>query len=74
MKNTISSGRDKGIGKIDQESVLDFQDGVVQAAMVVVTLAAALIGVWGVLSLCSGIALGGGLVEMGRNWLAAIGI
>lgn len=73
MKTTISTGRDKGIGKIDQQSLLDLQDGVVQAAMVVVTLVAALIGVWGVLSLCSGIALGGGVLEMGRNWLAAVG-
>jgi predicted nucleic acid-binding Zn ribbon protein len=73
MKTTVSDGCDKGISKIDQQSLFDLQDGVVQAAMVVMTLVAALIGVWGVLSLCSGIALGGGVVEMGRNWLAAVG-
>ena len=74
MKTTITSGHEKGIGKIDQQSVLDFQDGVVQAAMVVMVLAAALIGLWGVVSLCSGIALGGGVLEMATNWLAAVGL
>jgi len=73
MKTTIRAEHDKGISKIDQQSLFDLQDGVVQAAMVVFTLAAALIGVWGVLSLCSGIALGGGVVEMVRNWSAAVG-
>lgn len=73
MKTTIRTGHDKGISKIDQQSLFDIQDGVVQAAMVVFTLATALIGVWGVLSLCSGIALGGGVVEMVRNWSAAVG-
>lgn len=73
MKTTIRTGQDKGINKIDQQALFDVQDGVVQAAMVVFTLAAALIGVWGVLSLCSGIALGGGVVEMVRNWSAAVG-
>lgn len=74
MKTTLSDGREKGIGKIDQQSLLDLQEGVVQTAMVVVTLTAALIGLWGVISLCSGIALGGGLVEMARSWLGAIGM
>ncbi|HSH13433.1 MAG TPA: hypothetical protein VLA15_06780 [Desulfurivibrionaceae bacterium] len=73
MKTTIRTEQEKGIGKIDQQSLFDIQDGVVQAVMVVFTLAAALIGVWGVLSLGSGIALSGGVVEMVRNWSAAVG-
>jgi hypothetical protein len=74
MKTTITSGQDKGIGKIDQQSLLDFQDGVVQAAMVVMALSAVLIGLWGIVSLCSGIALGGGVLEMAGNWRAAVGL
>lgn len=74
MKTTLSDGREKGIGKIDQQSLLDFQDGVVQAVMVVMTLAAALIGLWGIVSLCSGIALGGGILEMAGSWFAAVGM
>lgn len=74
MKTTLSDGRDKGIGNIDQQSLLDFQDGVVQTAMVVMTMAAALVGVWGILSLFSGIALGGGVLEMARGWLSSVGM
>ncbi len=74
MKTTLSDGREKGISKIDQESLFDFQDGVVQAVMLVMTMAAALIGLWGVVSLCSGIALGGGLIEMASGWLTAVGM
>lgn len=74
MKTTLADGRDKGVGKIDQQSVIDFQDGVVQAAMIAMTMAAALVGLWGVVSLCSGIALGGGLIEMASSWLTAVGM
>lgn len=74
MKTTASDGREKGIGKIDQQSLLDFQDGVMQAAMVVLALAAALIGVWGLLSLGHGIAMSGGVLEIARNWLSAVGM
>lgn len=74
MKTTLSGKVEKGIGKIDQQSLLDFQDGVVQAAMVAMTLAAALIGLWGVVSLCSGVALGGGVLQMANSWFAAVGI
>lgn len=74
MKTTLSGRVEKGIGKIDQQSLLDFQDGVVQAAMVAMTLAAALIGLWGVVSLCSGVALGGGVLQMANSWFAAVGL
>lgn len=74
MKTTLSDRVEKGIGKIDQRSIIDFQDGVVQAAMIAMTIAAALIGLWGVVSLCSGIALGGGLIEMVSSWLTAVGM
>lgn len=74
MKTTLSDRVEKGIGKIDQQSLLDFQDGVVQAAMVVMTLAVALIGLWGVVSLCSGVALGGGVLQMANSWFAAVGL
>lgn len=74
MKTTLSEGIDKGIIKIDQHSVIDFQEGVVQVAMIAVTLTAALVGIWGLLSLCSGIALGGGVVEMAKCWLGAAGL
>lgn len=74
MKTTTSDGRDKGVIKINQQSILDFQEGVVQAAMIAMTLVAAFIGVWGLLSLCSGIAIGGGIVEMAKGWLSSVGM
>ena len=74
MKTTLSDGREQEISKINQQSLLDFQDGVAQAAMVVLAAAAALIGLWGIISLCSGIALGGGVVEIARGWLGSVGM
>jgi len=74
MKTTTSDGRDKGTININQQSLLDFQEGVVQAAMVVMTMLVALIGVWGLLSLCSGIVMGGGIVEMAKGWLSSVGM
>ena len=72
MKTINMEGRDKGTIKIDQKLALDFQEGVMQTALVVVSLAAGLIGVWGVLSLFGGIAMGGGIMEMARGWLSSI--
>ncbi|NTV15746.1 MAG: hypothetical protein HGA96_17755 [Desulfobulbaceae bacterium] len=74
MKTTTSIGHDNGINKIDQQSLLDFQDGVLQTAMVIMTVAATLIGIWGIISLCSGIALSGGVLEMAKGWLGSVGI
>ncbi len=72
MKSIISSGREERASKINQQTVLDIQDGVMQAAMAAVALSAVLVGVWGLLSLIGGVALGGGIMEMVRGWVTAI--
>ena len=73
MKSIIRSEREESVEKINQQTVLDVQDGVMQAALGAVALIAALVGVWGLLSLFGGIALGGGVMEMARGWISAIG-
>jgi len=73
MKSIMSSGREERIGKINQQTVLDIQDGVMQAALGAVALTAALVGIWGLLSLFGGIVLGGGVMEMARGWISAVG-
>jgi hypothetical protein len=73
MKSIINSSREEGISKINQQSVVDFQDGVIQAALAILAMMAALVGVWGLLSLIGGVALGGGVMEMARGWLGSIG-
>ena len=74
MKATFGSSNERNVESINRQSIPDIQEGVVQAVMIVVTLTAALIGVWGVMSLCSGVALSGGLIEVAKNWFAAIGV
>lgn len=74
MKSIMSNKDDESIGKIDQQSLMEFHDGVMQAAIVAVTVVAALVGIWGLMSLFGGIVMGGGVAEMARGWLGAIGV
>jgi len=63
-KNEASSGIDTG-------SMLEIQEGVMQVVMGIMVVAAAMIGIWGFISLLGGIQ-SGGLLELGRDWLNAI--
>jgi len=73
MKSIITNGKEKGTDGIDQQTMMDFQEGVMQAALGVMALAAVLVGAWGLLSLFGGITMGGGIMEMARSWISAIG-
>jgi hypothetical protein len=73
MKTQATEEKKTGVSRIEQEQMLEMQDGVMQAAMAVLTLAVALVGVWGLLSLFGGIALGGGIGEIIRGWYGAVG-
>ena len=58
---------------IDSQSALEFQEGVMQVAMGIIVLAAALVGVWGVISLFGGLQAGG-VAGMAKGWMTAIGV
>ena len=64
-KNSTTSG-------IGTPSTVEFQEGVMQVAMGVIVIAAALVGVWGVLSLFGGIQAGG-IAGIAKGWMTAIG-
>ena len=56
---------------INTGAMIEIQEGVMQAAMGVMIVAAALVGIWGFISLFGGIQ-SGGLLELGRDWLSAV--
>ena len=64
-KNSTASG-------IGTPSAIELQEGVMQVAMGVIVTAAALVGVWGVISLFGGIQAGG-IVGIAKGWMMAIG-
>jgi hypothetical protein len=61
----------KGVSGIDTGAMIEIQEGVMQVAMGVMIVAAALVGIWGFISLFGGIQ-SGGLLELGRDWLNAV--
>ena len=58
--------------EVDSHSTVEFQEGVMQVAMGAIVLAAALIGIWGVISLFGGIEAGG-ISGLAKGWMTAIG-
>ena len=64
--------RNREASGIDSRSALEFQEGVLQAAMGIIVAAASLIGIWGVISLFGGLQAGG-LVGIVKGWMSAIG-
>lgn len=64
--------RNKSVSGIDSQSALEFQEGVMQAAMGLIVVAAFLVGIWGVISLFGGLQAGG-LIGMAKGWMAALG-
>ena len=64
--------RNRNASGIDSQSALEFQEGVMQAAMGIMVVAAALVGIWGVISLFGGLQAGG-LIEITKGWMAAVG-
>jgi hypothetical protein len=68
MKNTLQK-QGLGLGELDQAAI---GEGVSQAGVGVILSLATLIGVWGIACLISGMSSMGGIMELGRGWLAAI--
>jgi hypothetical protein len=64
--------RNRNASGIDSQSALEFQEGVMQAAMGIMVVAAALVGIWGVISLFGGLQAGG-IIEMAKGWMTALG-
>ena len=68
MKNTLQK-QGLGLCGLDQEAI---GEGVSQAGVAVILTLAALIGVWGIACLVGGVSTMGGVMELGRSWLAAV--
>ncbi len=64
--------RNRSTSGIDSQSALEFQEGVMQAAMGILAVAAVLVGVWGLISLFGGLQAGG-IIGIAKGWMAAIG-
>lgn len=60
--------------KIDTTSFDQIATGVSQASLGVITCLAALIGLWGLTCLLSGLSKGGGLLDAMKGYLTAIGM
>lgn len=68
MKNTLQKqGLD--LGELDQAAI---GEGISQAGVAVILILATLIGVWGLACLIGGMSTMGGIMELGRSWLAAV--
>jgi len=68
MKNTLQK-QGLGLGELDQAAI---GEGISQAGVGVILTLATLIGVWGIACLIGGISSMGGVMELGRNWFAAV--
>jgi hypothetical protein len=64
--------RNRSASGIDSQSALEFQEGVMQAAMGIIVVAAALVGIWGLISLFGGLQAGG-IIGIAKGWMSAIG-
>ena len=69
---TGTDEKNRYASEIETPSGLEFQEGVMQAAMGVIVLAAALVGAWGLISLFGGIQAGG-IAGIVKGWMAAVG-
>lgn len=68
MKNAMQK-QGLGLGELDQEAI---GEGISQAGVAVILTLAALIGIWGIACLAGGMNSMGGVMELGRGWLAAV--
>lgn len=68
MKNTLQK-QGLGIGELDKAAI---GEGVSQAGVAIILALATLIGVWGLACLVGGMSTMGGVMELGRSWLAAV--
>ncbi|MBU0676460.1 MAG: hypothetical protein KJ950_17630 [Proteobacteria bacterium] len=57
---------------IQTNSLFEFHEGAMQVVMGLIVASAAIVGLWGFISLFTGIGLGGGIIEMARGWMNAI--
>ncbi|MBU0484354.1 MAG: hypothetical protein KKB30_07555 [Proteobacteria bacterium] len=65
QQKTISEG-------VNSNSVLELQEGTMQVVVGIIFATAAIIGIWGLISLFGGIVMAGGILEAAREWMGAI--
>jgi len=61
-----------GIGGVEETALERVNTGIVQVGAGLVIMMVGLVGLWGVATLLSAAARGGGIMAMARNWLTAV--
>lgn len=68
-----NTGQQKRVNEgINSDSVSEVQESVIQVAMVLLVATAAIVGVWGLVSLFAGISTEGGILDIMKGWMSAV--
>ena len=70
--NTNTSQHKTANEGINSNSVPEIQEGVMQVAMGLLIATAAIVGIWGLVSLFAGISMEGGILDMITGWINAV--
>ncbi|MBU0481791.1 MAG: hypothetical protein KKG47_11900 [Proteobacteria bacterium] len=70
--NTNTGNQKAASEGINTNSAPELQEGVMQVAMGLLIATAAAIGIWGLVSLFSGITMTGGILDMITGWMSAV--
>ena len=70
--NTNTSQQETAREAMNSNSLPEVQEGVMQVAMGILVVTAAIVGIWGLVSLFAGISMEGGVLDMVNGWMNAV--